>query len=256
MDHSLAFYIVTICAVLLTGISKSGFGGGLGILSVPMMSMFVAPQFAVAVLMPVLLLMDILVAFKYRNQWSPLVIKSLLPGALVGLAIGAVTFQWMDASTIKFAVAVLAIFFVTQNLLGRTRAQQSKGHTGTVSSILGALSGFASYVAHAGGPPVKGYLLIQNLEKSVFVGTNTIFFFSLNVIKSIGYGATGVLSFQSLAVSMAVAPFLLLGVFTGIKLHKYIDENLFKKIVFGALLLTAAKLLSDSLPHLYAQIFG
>ncbi len=48
------FYGVAIPAVLLLGISKSGFGAGFGSLAVPIMALAVSVPQAAAVLMPVL----------------------------------------------------------------------------------------------------------------------------------------------------------------------------------------------------------
>ena len=111
---------------------------------------------------------------------------------------------------------------------------------------LGMLSGFSSFIAHAGGPPVKGYLLAQRLEKSWFVGTNTMFFFSLNFLKTITYGAFGTLTRDSLTLSLGFVPVLLAGVFLGFRLHARVDQAVFVSIVYGFLALTAAKLLWDS----------
>ncbi|MEO1798562.1 MAG: sulfite exporter TauE/SafE family protein, partial [Pseudomonadota bacterium] len=36
MEQSVGFYVVAIAAILLTGVSKSGFGGGLGVMAVPL----------------------------------------------------------------------------------------------------------------------------------------------------------------------------------------------------------------------------
>ena len=36
--HSLAFFVCAIAAVIIVGISKSGFGAGLGVLSLPLMA--------------------------------------------------------------------------------------------------------------------------------------------------------------------------------------------------------------------------
>ncbi|MEP4194592.1 MAG: TSUP family transporter [Aliishimia sp.] len=77
MELTSAFYVVSILSILLTGISKSGFGGGLGVMSVPLMSLFVAPQFAAAVLMPILLAMDILIVWRYRRTWDRRIIVGL-----------------------------------------------------------------------------------------------------------------------------------------------------------------------------------
>lgn len=248
MELTAAFYIVSILAILLTGISKSGFGGGLGVMAVPLMSLFVAPQFAAAVLMPILLAMDILIVWRYRRTWDRHIILGLLPAALVGLALGSATFQLMDADVIRLVIGILAAFFVLQFFVTR-RAPRKPGTTPQpVVWGLGLLSGFASFVAHAGGPPVKGYLLQQKLEKTYFVGTNTVFFFSLNFIKTIAYGAAGTLSASSLLTSATLAPVLFLGVFIGARLHSVVNQDIFVKVVYGFLALAAIKLLKDSIP--------
>lgn len=246
MELSVGFFGVATLSVLLTGLSKGGFGGGLGVMAVPLMSLYVAPQLAAAIMMPVLLAMDVLIVWRYRATWKADVILRLLPAALVGLILGSLTFEFMDANTIKFLIGLLAAFFVLQHLASRRGGLGSRPLPAPMVIGLGMLSGFSSFIAHAGGPPVKGYLLAQRLEKSWFVGTNTIFFFSLNFLKTIAYGAFGTLSWESLTLSLGFVPVLLAGVFLGFRLHSRIDQTAFVSIVYGFLALTAAKLLWDS----------
>ncbi|NIZ60998.1 hypothetical protein DL239_08420 [Sedimentitalea sp. CY04] len=252
MDLSLSFYVVTALAVFITGLSKSGFGGGLGVMSVPMMSLFVEPRFAAAVLMPVLLAMDVLIVLRFWNKWSFAVLRPLLTGAALGLVIGTATFQWMDANAIRFTVGVMAVFFVGQFLFKQGRLATSSGDRFWAGSFLGSISGFSSFIAHAGGPPVKGYLLAQDLEKTSFVATNTLFFFILNATKFGIYGALGTLNTDSVSVSLVVAPALFLGIALGAKLHQHMDQRFFVKIVYGFLAITAFKLLHDSIPALFS----
>ncbi|MCV3271310.1 sulfite exporter TauE/SafE family protein [Roseobacter sinensis] len=246
MDLSTSFYLVAGAAVLITGLSKSGFGGGLGVMSVPLMSLYIPPQLAVAILMPVLLAMDVIVVWKYRMLWNGRVVGMLLPGAAVGLIAGGITFQWMSADVIRFAIGVLAVLFVAQFAVSRWRARPvTRSRPGTVFA-LGALSGFASFVAHAGGPPVKGILLRQDMEKSVFVGTNTMFFFVMNAVKTVAYGLMGQFTSDTLAVSLTLAPMLFLGIGLGLCLHHAIAPAVFTRLVYGFLLLAGIKLLFDS----------
>lgn len=245
MDLSLAFYIVAVFSILLTGLSKSGFGGGLGVMAVPLMSLFVAPQFAAAVMMPILLAMDVIVVWRYHRTWDRRIVLLLLPAALCGLLLGGMTFQYMDADVVRVFIGLLAAFFVLQFLVSSRSPRQATTTPKPVIWALGALSGFASFIAHAGGPPVKGYLLRQGLEKSWFVGTNTMYFFSLNFLKTIAYGASGTLSPASLTVSALLSPLLFLGVYAGTRLHRLVDQRIFTKIVYGFLAVTAGKLLFD-----------
>ena len=87
------FYAVAIAAVILTGISKSGLGGGLGQLSVPLMAMFISPVAAAAIMLPILCLIDISNLWGYRKDWNRADVALLLPGAIIGISIGAMTYQ-------------------------------------------------------------------------------------------------------------------------------------------------------------------
>ena len=242
---SVEFYLVSAIAVLMTGISKSGFAGGLGVLAVPLMSLFQTPQVAVAVMMPILLAMDCANIWNYWKTWSWRYVRSLLPGALCGIALGALTFQWMEPAVLKLAIGVMALVFVAQFV----HAQLLKRCAGDSSSIvvffLGALSGFASFVAHAGGPPVKGYLLSRGMEKSQFVGTNSVFFFALNLIKAVSYLALAQYSQATLSASLLLTPFLFFGVLLGFRLHRVVSQVLFTRIAYVFLALAGTKLLWD-----------
>lgn len=246
MDLTSSFYILSALAVVITGISKSGFGGGLGVMSVPLMSLYIAPQVAVAILMPVLLAMDLIIVWQYRQRWNRAVVQMLLPGAAVGLILGAVSFHWMSADLIRFAIGLLALVFVAQFLLAQTSGRTARPSQGGTILALGAVSGFASFVAHAGGPPVKGILLRQNMAKSVFVGTNTMFFFVMNAIKTVSYAAMGQFSTETLRVSLILAPMVVVGIGLGLVLHRVIAQAIFTRLVYGFLCLAGAKLLYDS----------
>jgi hypothetical protein len=63
------FYAVAVPAVLLYGISKGGFGGGLGVIAVPLMALVISPVQAAAILLPVLCAMDIVALWKFRGKW-------------------------------------------------------------------------------------------------------------------------------------------------------------------------------------------
>lgn len=247
---SLEFYLVAAAAVLLTGVSKSGFAGGLGVLAVPMMSLFHAPQVAVTIMMPILLIMDCANIWKYRASWSRNIVWSMLPGAFLGLALGALTFQWMNPSFLKLAVGAMALLFAVQFAVSKTLGSARRETNPTTVFSLGAVSGFASFVAHAGGPPVKGYLLRQNMEKSEFVGTNSVFFFVLNFLKTLSYLAMGQFTAETLQTSATLIPFLIAGVFLGFRLHGMVNQRVFANVAYVFLAVAGVKLLWDGLSGL------
>ena len=63
------FYLVTAIAVIMLGLSKGGFFG-LGVMGLPLMSLYVPPLQAAAILIPVVLAQDVLTIWTYRRTWS------------------------------------------------------------------------------------------------------------------------------------------------------------------------------------------
>ena len=66
-DYSLIAWLLIIFSVYLTGVSKGGFAGGFGTLSVPLMALAISPTQAAGLLLPLLLVMD---AFAVKAWWG------------------------------------------------------------------------------------------------------------------------------------------------------------------------------------------
>lgn len=147
------FYAVAVPAVLLLGISKSGFGAGFGSLAVPLMAMAVSVPQAAAILMPVLLVMDLLGIAALRKEFDKRLLKFLLPFGLLGTVIGALLFKVLAANIVAGIVGGFTLLFLAQRLLFPPRADSAPPPR-WLGAILTATSGFTSFVAHAGGPPI------------------------------------------------------------------------------------------------------
>ena len=251
-DFPLAFYPVAIAGILLTGISKGGFAGAAGI-GVPLMSMFVAPPTAAAIMLPILCAMDLFGVHAYRRRWSVNHLKALLPGALAGIVIGAFAFGTLSANAVRLIVGIIAVAFalnqwfgISQRIAARLAAERSA--PGRVAgTIWGALSGFTSTLAHAGGPPFAIYMLPQRLDKTVLVATSTVFFLVVNYVKLVPYAMLGQLHFGNLATSLLFAPLAPLGIWLGVRLHRRLSERTFYAISYALLFVTGLKLIWDAL---------
>lgn len=245
------FYLVAVPAVLLAGISKGGFGGGLGILAVPLMALFVSPVQAAAIMLPILCLMDIFGLGAYRNLWDRANIAIMLPGALVGILIGTLSFRYLDENLMRLLIGALAIGFTLHHFLLRGAQGPARARR-LVGGLAGALAGFTSFVAHAGGPPVQFFLLPQRLDKTIYVGTTVVFFFVVNYVKLLPYGWLGQLSADNLTTSLVLAPLAPLGIWLGVRLHRPVGHALFYRICYGMLFVTGLKLLWDGLRPMLA----
>ena len=95
------FYAVAVPAILIVGISKGGVAGGLGSVSVPMMALAISPIQAAAIMLPILCLMDLFGLYAYRGVWDRRNLALMLPGALVGILIGTLTFRYLSDDGVR-----------------------------------------------------------------------------------------------------------------------------------------------------------
>jgi uncharacterized membrane protein YfcA len=211
MITDLGFYAVSVPAVLLLGISKSGFGAGFGSLAVPMMAMAVTVPEAAAILMPVLLVMDLLGMAAFRKDFDLTLLKFLLPCGLVGIVIGALLFKALDAHTVAGIVGMFTLVFLAQRLLFPPKPN-SAPPSKRLGAVLTVTSGFTSFIAHAGGPPINAYVIPLKLSPLKFTATMAFFFFVINLAKWVPYAWLGLLDMRNFSTSLVLIPFAPLGV--------------------------------------------
>ncbi|WP_085900053.1 sulfite exporter TauE/SafE family protein [Kiloniella majae] len=249
-DVSYSFYVVAAIAVLITGISKSGFSGGMGALTVPLMAMFISPFKAAAIMLPILCCMDVLSIWAYRKNFHRKNLVVLVLGALSGIAIGALTYSYVDADDIRILLGLLTLLFGLSYFVGNQKEKKQARASTSIGVGCGLVAGFTSFVAHAGGPPVKFFLLRQRLDKTVFVGTNVAFFLIVNQVKLIPYTWMGQFSAENLLLSLLFVPIVPLGIWLGLKLHKIIAPDLFYQISYLMMIFAGVKLLYDGMSPL------
>lgn len=252
MIDSLSFYLLAAPVVLLVGISKGGFGGGLGTMAVPLLALMIDPRLAAAILLPILCVMDLFSVWSFRGTWDKSNLKTLLPGALLGTLAGALTFSITNADMIRILVGVLALYFVVHYLWGLRMLQHAQRTEAGIArgTFWGTIAGYTSYIAHAGGPPVSIYLLPQQLPKVTLVGTTVLFFTIINYIKLIPYAWLGQLNTDTLMTSLLLMPLAPIGVKLGVYLLHKVSEKWFYWTCYGFLFIAGLKLVHEGVTNL------
>jgi uncharacterized protein len=237
------FYAVALPAVLLMGMSKSGFGAGFGSLAVPMMALVITVPQAAAIMMPLLLVMDVQGIAAFRKDFDKRLLLFLIPCGLVGTLIGTLLFKLIAVHWVSGIVGVMTLLFLAQRLLFPPR--QDAKLPRWLGAILAAMSGFSSFVAHAGGPPFNVFMIAQRLPPVVFTATAAYFFFIINLSKWAPYAWLGLLDLRNFATSLMLLPMAPLGVWLGVKIARRIQPQLFYRLVYLGMFLTGCKLVWD-----------
>ena len=238
------FYAVAIPAVLLLGVSKSGFGAGFGSMAVPLMALAVSVPRAAAILMPLLLVMDLLGLAAFRRDFDARLLKFLIPFGLLGTVIGTLSFKLLDGRLVAGIVGLFTLVFLAQRLAFPPRPD-SRPPPRWLGALLITASGFTSFVAHAGGPPLNAYVIPLKLKPVVFAATLSFFFFFINLSKWIPYAWLGLLDLPNMVTALVLLPLAPAGVVIGVRLARRINPVLFYRLVYAGMSLTGCKLVWD-----------
>ena len=240
------FYLVAIPAVLITGISKGGFGG-LALFAVPLLSLVIPPVQAVGIMLPILLAMDISSVYTYRSSWDKRNLLILLPAAVIGIGIATLTASFIKDDHVRLIVGIIAVLFSLNYWFKGGATAQQKTPTKKFGFLMGSLSGYSSFIAHAGGPAFQLFVLPQKLDRKLYAGTAVMFFAALNVIKLIPYTYLGLLDTANLFTSLVLIPLAPLGIFLGFWINRKVSNELFYKIIYSAIFLVGLKLIVQGL---------
>ncbi len=239
-------WVIIFLAIFFIGVTKSGFGSGVGLMIVPMATTAFAylpegSETALPLLLPLLVAGDILAIWNWRGQFNWTIIGRLLPGTIVGIAIGSSLLYWFNSlehlagALINIEIGCESVFLVALNWYREWRSRHGElvyKPSVVKSTAVGAFAGVSSTLAHAAGPIIALHLLPQRLERGVFVGTSAMYFFMVNSAKLPGYYASGLFAKVPPLMSLRFLPLVLAGAIFGVWLNRRINDRLFSKIVY------------------------
>ena len=240
------FYLAAVPAVLLMGLSKGGFSG-LAILSTPLVAMVVSPVRAAAIMLPILIVQDAVSVWAYRHDWDARNLTILLPGALVGIALGYLLAAHVSDAAVTLAVGIVSAGFVLWQWFKHARTPGLPAEPAAVGKGLfwGTISGFTSFISHTGGPPFQVYTMPQRMPPMIFAGTTTLFFAIVNLAKVLPYFLLGQFAPQNLAISASLLPVAISATFAGVWLVRRVPAEKFFVAVYVLTLVVGLKLIAD-----------
>ncbi len=253
MHADSAFYLAAIPAVILVGLTKGGMGEALSMMGVPLLAMVVSPVQAAAILLPILIFMDWISLWLWRKHGNGTLLKVMLPGAMIGIGIGWLTAAMVPASILRLLIGGMTIVFALRYFYNRFRARGPvsvavRSHNAVAGSIWGTLSGYTSFVTHAGGPPFQIYALPLGLDPKEYTGTSVRFFAIVNAVKFFAYWQLGQFDSNNLLTSLSLMPFAPFATIAGAWIVKRMRPETYYPFMYAMTLIAALKLFVSGLP--------
>ncbi|MCM8816178.1 MAG: sulfite exporter TauE/SafE family protein [Candidatus Omnitrophica bacterium] len=242
-DYNIGFFgwILLTLAGFFIGVSKTGIPG-LGMLSIAIAAIVIPARLSTGVILPMLILGDFFAVAYYRKhaQWKYLI--KLMPWAVAGIIIGYIALGRMSDQQLRPIIGFIVLFLLGLNeadILNRWNIPARWWF----AAAIGLSAGFTTMIANAAGSIMIIYLLAMRLPKQEFIGTGAWYFFLLNWFKVPFSASLGLINPDSLILNLKVAPAIIIGSFSGVRLVKIIPQKIFEAIIKVLTFIAAIKLI-------------
>lgn len=235
---------MTAFVALLIGLSKGGLGGLLGSLATPLMTLVMPANQVVGLLLPLLMFADLFAVLSYIKRWRLRLVLLLLPGGVAGVTMATFFITHEPTRILQITLGIIVLLFTIYKLIEKLILHILKYEGKDWHGLLaGTIAGFSSGLAHAGGPPVTIYLLLQKVTPIEFNATSVLFFTILNWIKVPYYLYANLFDFKLLREIVWLMPIIPFGVVIGRWAAGKINRLWFERIIVVLLFITGLMLI-------------
>lgn len=229
----LATIVLFSIIVLIASILQTSTGFGFSIMATPFLLLLFEPREAIQINLILSLVISISLIMKIKKDIDMEILKRFIVGSLVGLPVGISVFLMMDMTVLKLGVSVL-ILVLTLLLILKFRI----GQTPMRDLVVGGFSGAFTTSIGMPGPPILLYFSGTDTTKEKLRGTTLAFYlwiYLASLLVQVFFAGTS----KEIWVSSAMAlPMVIIGLFMGQFLFKWISQVLFRKLTYVLLLFT------------------
>jgi uncharacterized membrane protein YfcA len=172
-------------------------------------------------------------------------IGKLIPGTLIGVAVGLCVFTRLDAEALAKWVGCFIFAYGLYSLW--TTFGSAKPHLPPrAAALLGGFSGglTGTIVGTFGSTFFAIYFDAIKLAKDNYRATMTAILLTLGLARGIGYWAVGEFTRDVVILAALLFPPMLLGIFVGNRIHHGMSEAAFRRMVAFALIASGVALLA------------
>ncbi|MCD9149423.1 sulfite exporter TauE/SafE family protein [Pseudophaeobacter flagellatus] len=242
-DLAIAFVIA-----LFAGTVKGMVGFALPMILVSGLSLFLAPELALAGLILPTLVTNGMQALRQGVGAAFASLKRFwifLLAVLICLLLSAQTVRILPQQVMFLLIGVPVTLFVLLQLLGLALTLAKP--TPRVEVMVGAFAGMVGGVSGVWGPPTVAYLTALNLEKSEQIRVQGVIYGIGAVTLFLAHIGSGVIRSETLPFSILLVLPAVVGMWLGGRLHDRIDQKLFKQATLIVLLVAGLNLVRRGL---------
>ena len=223
--------LIFIVIILVASILQTSTGFGFSILATPFLLLIFEPTEAIQINLILSLVISSALITKIRKDIDYVILKRFVIGSATGLPIGIIIFLLIDINKLKLGISFI-ILALTIMLMLKFRIKQNKGR----DLVVGGLSGTLTTSIGMPGPPLLLYFSGTDTQKEKLRATTLAFYlfiYFMSLIIQVIFAGTN----KTIWVSSGFAlPLVLIGLYIGQLLFKWINQNVFRIFTYAILL--------------------
>ena len=199
-------------------------------MATPFLILLLPPSAAVPLVLVSSFPITIVLVVTSRRHLVPGRVPRLLAGAAIGAPLGIYGLASLSASTMRSVIGAITLLAVVAMAM-RTSAPLERDKralfgAGLLSGILGGASGLS-------GPPIVLLGLRQRWSHEGFRATLLCYFFILHALISVTFGNVGLLTGDTLLLSLQSLPGIITGYAAGMWLKGRVDAGMYRRLAIG-----------------------
>lgn len=219
--------LVGILVIFMAAMTQGATSFGFSLIAVPLLGIMFPLQVVVPVLMIYSLILNSVILYNIREHVQLKKIIILVVFGMIGTPFGVYLLKVLEENTLKLFVGMIIVIVAAVNLSGvHFKIKNDRAAFIPVGFASGLLNGSVSL----GGPPIVLFLNNQKVEKQIFRGNLTLYFWMINLFSIPTYFFSGLITTEVISYSVYLFPGLILGTLIGIHMGNQVEEQLFKKI--------------------------
>jgi uncharacterized membrane protein YfcA len=233
---------IFICIILVASILQTSTGFGFSIMATPFLLMLFLPNEAIQINIILSLIISMSLVWRIRKDIDLQILKRFILGSIAGVPLGIFIFINIDnINTLKLGVSII-LLILTLLLIFNFKVKP----TLIKDFIVGGLSGALTTSIGMPGPPLLLYFTGTDTKKGTLRATTLVFYlfiYFISLITQMIFTGTNKVIWTS---SLYAIPIVILGLFLGQIIFKWINQRIFTVLTYILLLFTGMYLLLES----------
>jgi uncharacterized membrane protein YfcA len=179
--------------------------------------------------------------YKLRKKLDFSKLKQFAIFGVVGIPIGMYLLVISDPSKLKFSIGILLVIYAL--LMLKISSFSINVNNKSINNLVGFISGIIGGLTALLGIIPVAWFSVQRLPKNTKRGTYEPFIFITSIAAIISFAFAGLYKIEMIFDLLKIIPALLVGSWLGIKIYNKINDDLFRKVVLGLILLSGLLLI-------------